>query len=145
MPTTRHDGGQVGAWRRPWRPRWWLGASVLLLVVLATAGPGGAVGSGLAGLLRLPPDASAAPPLEAIGATEGLRDVLALTGPRGISVAVGLPDGRQRTGQLVEPGAEHPGGAGAPSGRGPSLAVPRPVLLVVRGLFAGRGPPAARA
>jgi hypothetical protein len=141
-----HQTGSLrGGQTRRSRPGWWLAASLLLLASVVSGGPGDNVGGSLASLLWLSAEATGAPPPEGVATAASLHDALALTGPRAITVAVGLPDGRQRANQLVEPGAASQDCAAGWPGHRPGLVSPRLVVLAIRGLFAGRGPPEDRA
>lgn len=93
---------------------------------------------GLAWGSSVPPSPS---PSEAFGAPASTPQPIALTGPRTLALVAGLGDGRQRTGQLVEPGDS----SLAPPALAPhdsvAVARPQPSLVLARGLLAVRAPP----
>jgi hypothetical protein len=121
---------------------------MILLAAIAVLVPGGGsslYGGGVGWHSWLGAETSVPTPLESLGASRPLRDSLALTGARGISIVAGAPEGRQRASLEVEPGAQSQIGRDRGHGDGLSIVAPRPALLVARGVFAVRAPPAVRA
>jgi hypothetical protein len=84
-------------------------------------------------------------PRQSIGETRPGQLPLALTGPRGITIAAGISDGRQRAGQGVEPGTPDVVVHGASPNDGLPPAAPLPAYLAAHGPFDVRAPPAALA
>jgi len=66
---------------------------------------------------------------------------IALSGPRGLALVAGLGEGRQRTGQLVEPGASLFTASIAGHRDGQADSQPRPPLALTHGLLTVRAPP----
>jgi hypothetical protein len=85
--------------------------------------------------------ASSPSPVEAFGAPASAPQPIALTGPRSLAIVAGLGEGRQKPGQLVEPGRSSfsPPAASLPDGA--AIIQPRPSLVLARGLLAVRAPP----
>jgi len=116
-------------------------ATTTLLLTVLLLGPGrGADGSGWGGIA-----ARAGTPLETLGVSSAGHAPLALTGPRGITIAASLQEGRQRFGQIVEPGAPGLAGGGLRPGTGPTAVVLQPAYLAAHGPFDVRAPPAGPA
>jgi hypothetical protein len=82
-------------------------------------------------------------PLESIGAPPPGQVPLALTGPRSLAVAVSLQEGRQRFGQIVEPGELGRVDGVSEPGAGLTPVEARPAYLVAYGPLAARAPPVA--
>lgn len=78
---------------------------------------------------------------EAFGAPASTPQPIALTGPRTLALLAGPGDGRQRTGQLVEPGDSSLVPPALAAYDGATVAPPRPSLMLARGLLAVRAPP----
>jgi hypothetical protein len=129
-----------------WRPRWRPNTAAILMVAATTLmltvfllGPGrGADGSGWGSA-----EAQAGTPLETLGVPSAGHVPLALTGPRGITIAASLNEGRQRFGQMVEPGTPGLAGGGLRPGTGPTAIVLQPAYLTAHGPFDVRAPPAS--
>jgi hypothetical protein len=133
---------------RPARPRWcpnvaavvMVAATTVMLTILLLRPGSPPDGAGWGGT-----EARAGTPLESFGVPSAGHPPLALTGPRGIVIAASLHDGRQRFGQIVEPGTSGLSGGGHGLGAGLPAVVPPPAHLVAHGHFAVRAPPVARA
>ena len=93
---------------------------------------------GLAWGSSVPPSPS---PSEAFGAPASVPHPIALTGPRSLALAPGPGEGRQRTGQLVEPDESSVTLSAASLHDGVVVVQPRPPLVLARGLLAVRAPP----
>jgi hypothetical protein len=116
-----------------------LAAVTIPLLIVLLAGPGRSFdGAGWSTT-----EARAGTPLEMLAVPSSGQVPLALTGPRGITVVASLQEGRQRLGQVVEPGAPGLVGGGNGPGAGLTPIVARPAYLVARGLLAVRAPPAS--
>jgi hypothetical protein len=115
-------------------------ATTLMLTVLLL-GPGrGTEGAGWGSV-----ESRAGTPLETLGVPSAGHAPLALTGPRGISIAASLQEGRQRFGQIVEPGTPGLAGGGLRPGAGVMPVVVQPAYLAAHSPFAVRAPPARTA
>jgi hypothetical protein len=84
-------------------------------------------------------------PLQSIGEFRPGQLPLALTGPRGITMAAGISDGRQRAGHGVEPGMPDVIVHGGSPSDGLPPAAARPAYLAAHGPFDVRAPPAVPA
>ena len=110
---------------------------------LGGAGSSGRRGTGGAGWGGV--EARAGMPLETLGVPSAGHAPLALTGPRGISIAASLHEGRHRFGQIVEPGTQGLAGGGLRPGAGVMAVVVQPAYLAAHGPFAVRAPPTGTA
>ena len=107
-------------------------ATVLVLVCLELSFGGFSWGS------SVPPSPL---PSEAFGAPATVPQPIALTGPRSLALVAGLGEGRQRTGQLVEPGEPSVAPSAASLHDSVAVAQLRPSLMLACGLLAVRAPP----
>jgi hypothetical protein len=125
---------------RRWRLRWHPVSLGALLTAALLVSLGGSVGASVGGSGA---EAHTATPLESFGTPSPGQAPLALAGQRGSALAAGLSEGRQRTGQLVEPDAVSLTGSRTGRGAGVSVVAPRVPHLAIRGLLAVRAPPIA--
>lgn len=78
---------------------------------------------------------------EAFGAPASASQPIALSAPRSLALIAGLGEGRQRTGQLVEPHASSFSASAVTQRDGADDCQPRPPLALARGLLTVRAPP----
>jgi hypothetical protein len=126
-----------GRWRRGWLLASVSFVALIVLLIRPGSNPGGWGWRGV--------EVQTPPPLETLGVPSAGHVPLALTGPRGITIVASFQEGRQRFGQIVEPGTPGPAGSGLRPGAGPTAVVLQPAYLVAHGPFDVRAPPAGRA